>query len=320
MSGTLTTLSIDEIITPGIRKHFVDEYKQVKPALEKLYKIGTQESKTDTYENYTGLTTVKAVPELGTYDEDVPIKAYGLKLTPVKKGLMMPVTMEMRKWAKAKAIWDGSRHLARALARDVEDQAADTFNKAFNTSFTSYTDNKPLCSVEHPRADGGADQSNASATGIVFSEENIEVALLALESQKDDRGQMITVFGNRVIIPPALRKQALIDLRSDGRSGTANNDVNVYKSMQSYYGTIEILVWDRLGAANGGSDTAWFLEDTSTSQIMWQWAQRPNVTKNDNIGFKQDVTYYKGMYYASKGWRDFRGIYGSKGDGQSYTD
>jgi hypothetical protein len=315
----LTTMSIDKIVTPGIRKHFVDEYQQVKPALEKVLKVGNQESKIDTYENYTGLATVATVAEQGTYQEDLPIKAYGVALTPVKKGLMMPVTMEMRKWAKAKEIWDGSRHLARALARDVEDQAASLFNNAQSTAHTSYTDGKPLGSVDHTRADGGTAQSNASATGIVFSEANLEVALLALESQKDDRGQMITVFGNRLLIPPALRKQALIDLRSDGRSGTADNDVNVYKSMQSFYGSIEILVWDRLGAANGGSDTRWFLQDTSVSQLMWQWATKPNVTKNDEIGFKQDVTYYKGMYYASKGWRDFRGIWVSAGDGQAYA-
>lgn len=312
-------MSIDEVVTPGIRKHFVDEYKQVKPALEKLFKVGTQESKSDTFENYTGLATVAAVPEMGTYQEDVPIKAYGLVLTPAKKGLMMPVTMEMRQWAKAKEIWDGSRHLARALARDVEDQAADMFHDAFTSTATSMTDAKSLCSVAHPRADGGTAQSNASATGIVFDETNVEVGLLALESQKDDRGQMITVFGNRLIIPPALRKQALIDLRSDGRSGTADNDVNVYKSMQSFYGSIEILVWDRLGAANGGSDTAWFLEDKSVSQLMWQWAKKPHVTKNEEIGFKQDVVYYKGMYYASKGWRDWRGIWGSKGDGAAFS-
>jgi len=316
----LTSMSIDEVVTPGIRKHFVDEYKQVKPALEKIFKVGTQESKSDQYENYTGLSTVASVAEMGTYQEDVPIKAYGVVLTPSKKGLMMPVTMEMRKWAKAKEIWNGSRHLARALARDVEDQAASTLINAFDTSYTSYTDTKPLCSVSHTRADGGTAQSNASATGIVFSETNVEVGLLALESQLDDRGEMITVFGNRLIIPPALRKQALIDLRSDGRSGTADNDVNVYKSMQSFYGSIEILVWDRLGAANGGSDTAWYLEDTSVSKLMWQWAKKPNVTKNDEIGFKQDVVYYKGMYYASKGWRDYRGFWASKGDTAAYSD
>jgi len=315
----LTSMSISEVVTPGIRKHFVDEYKQVKPALEKIFKIGTQESKSDTYENYTGLATVAAVPEMGTYSEDLPIKSYGLVLTPAKKGLMMPVTMEMRQWAKAKEIWDGSRHLARALARDVEDQAASVLNAGFTPTATSYTDAKSLFSVAHPRADGGAAVSNASSTGIAFDETNVEIGLLALESQKDDRGQMITVFGNRLIIPPALRKQALIDLRSDGRSGTADNDLNVYKSMQSFYGSIEILVWDRLGAANGGSDTAWFLEDTSVSQLMWQWAKKPNVTKNDEIGFKQDVVYYKGMYYASKGWRDWRGFWGSKGDGQAFT-
>lgn len=315
----LSTLSITEVIDPGVKKHFVDEYATVKPNLDKVFKVGTQESKTDVYENYTGLANVTTVAENGTYPEDLPIKAYGVSLTPVKKGLLMPVTMEMRQWAKSKEIWDGARHLARALARDVEIQAASVLNNGFSTSYTSMTDTKPLFSTDHTRADGGTAQSNASATGIAFSEDNLEVGLLALEAQKDDRGQVISIFGDRLIIPPALRKEALIALKSDGRANVADNDVNVYKSMQEFYGAIEILVWEFLSSANSGSDTAWFLEDKSASKLMWQWAKKPMTERDDKIGFKQDVTYYKGMYYASKGWRDWRGFWASKGDGAAYS-
>jgi hypothetical protein len=89
--------------------------------------------------------------------------------------------------------------------------------------------------------------------------------------------------------------------------------------MQEFYGAIDILVWDYLSAANGGSDTAWFLEDKSASKLMWQWAKKPMTERDDVIGFKQDVVYYKGMYYAAKGWRDFRGFWASKGDGTAYS-
>jgi hypothetical protein len=316
----LTTLSITEVLDPGVRKHFVDEYKMVKPQLEKVYQVGKQVSKTDVFENYTGLANVATVPEMGTYPEDLPIKAFGVALTPVKKGLLMPVTMEMRTFAKANEIWDGAKHLARALARDLEIQAASTYNNAFSTAHLSMTDNKPLASTQHTRADGGTAQSNASTTSIPFNETNLEVGLLALEEQRDDRGQVISIFGDRLIIPPALRKEALVVLKSDGRSGSADNDVNVYKSMQEYYGAINILVWDHLSAANGGRDTAWILEDRSATRVMWQWVKKPNTDRDDKLGWKQDVIYYKGMYYASKGWRDWRGFYFSKGDGTSYTD
>jgi hypothetical protein len=52
---------------------------------------------------------------------------------------------------------------------------------------------------------------------------------------------------------------------------------------------------------------------------MWQWAKKPMTERDDVIGFKQDVVYYKGMYYAAKGWRDFRGFWASKGDGTAYS-
>lgn len=317
----LTSMSISEVIDPGVKKHFVDEYTMIKPQLSKIFNVGKQTSKTDEYENYTGLANVATVPEMGTYPEDLPIKAYGVSITPVKKGLLFPVTMEMRKWAKANEIWDGAKHLARALARDVEIQAASVLNNSQDTDYTSMTDTKPLGSTDHTRADGGSAQSNASATGIVFSETNLEVGLLALEEgQKDDRGQVISIFGDRIIIPPALRKEVLVALKSDGRSDSADNDTNVYNSMQEYYGSIDILIWDYLAAANGGSDTRWFLEDKSTSKLMWQWAIRPKTEREDKTGFKQDVVNYKGMYYAGKGWRDWRGLWISAGDTAAYSD
>jgi phage major head subunit gpT-like protein len=313
------TISLDKVVDPGIKKHFVDGYKQLKPQIEKIYKTDSQESAADVLQNYTGIAGFAQVGEGQTFSEDSPIQSYGVTLTPVKFGKMIPVTYELTKWSKVKEIWNAASMLGREAARHIETRAADSFNDGFLTTATSYSDAKPLFSTTHPRADGGTAQSNASATGVVLSDANLEVALLALEFQLDDRGKMVSTFGNRLIVPNALRKTALQIVKSDNKSGSADNDANVYSSLQQYYGSLEVVVWNYLASAAGGSDTAWFLEDTSASKLMWQWADKPQVDRDNSIGFKQQTYMYRGFYYASKGWADWRGLWGSKGDGGAYS-
>lgn len=313
------TISIDKVVDPGIRKHFVDGYKQLKPKIEVLYKTDSQESETDVFQNYTGLGNYSQVTQGGTFTEDSPIQSYGVSLTPVKFGKLIPVTYELTKWAKVKEIFNAASMLGKQAARHIETEAASQLVRGFNTAYTSYTDGKPLFSTIHPRADGGATQSNASATGVVLSDANLEVALLALEFQKDDRGQMVSCFGNRLIVPNALRKTALQIVNSERKSGSADNDVNVYDSMQQFYGTLEVVVWNYLAAAAGGSDTAWYVEDKAMSKLVWQWADKPQVERDNSVGFKQHTYYYRGFYYASKGWSDWRGLWGSKGDAGAYS-
>lgn len=318
MATSLNTVEFQTAIDPGVRKHFVKGYKQLPSVLDKLFKIDTQESETDVFKNYTGLSQFPTVTEGANYDNDAPMEAYGTSLTPVKYGMLLPITFEMQKWSKVKDILNASKQLGDAARRTAEREAASVPNNGFSTSYTSYTDTKPLFSTSHTRADGGTAQSNASATGITLTEDNLETGLLALELQLDDRGELIDLFGKRLWVPPALRKQALIITRSGLRSGTADNDANVY-SMEEYNGSLGVMVWKYLAAAAGGSDTAWFLEDPAVSELMWQWAEKPGIHEDRSVGFKNDTIYYKGRFYASYGWNDWRGLWGSKGDGNAYS-
>ena len=316
---SVNTSAFQTAIDPGVRKHFVLGYKQLASNLEKVFMVDKQESETDVFKNYTGLGQFPAVGEGQNYDTDAPIESYGVSLTPVKYGELMKITYEMQKWTKTKDILNSSKMLGEAARRTAETKAASVLNNGFDTDYTSYTDTKPLFSTSHTRADGGTAQSNASSTGITLTEDNLETAILAQELVLDDRGELIDVFARKLIIAPALRKQALIITRSGLRSDTANNDANVY-TMEEYNGSIDMLVWKYLSATAGGSDTAWFLMDQSVCKLMWQWADKPNVSVDKSTGFKNDTIQYKGRFYASYGWGDWRGIWGSQGDGAAYSD
>lgn len=193
-------------------------------------------------------------------------------------------------------------------------------NNAFSTSYTSYGDTKPLCSTAHTRADGGSNQSNASATGITLTEENLETGILAMRGQLDDRGNLISMVPNVLLVPPALEKEALQIVKSSGRSDTADNDINVYNMKEYTGGQLRVIVWDYLGAAAGGSDTAWFLLSQGDHQLNWGWRRKPSTEKLDlSVGAKNEVAYWKMDFRAAYGWRDWRGVWGSKGDGAAYS-
>ncbi len=316
----MSTAQFGKAIDPAVRKHFVDAYETLRPATEKIFKVSTQEDYNELHQNYTGLGGLQVVSQGQTYPTGAPIQSFGTTYTPVKYGEILQLTDEINRYDKsgiAKATKAASMQ-GNQVSRSVDTNGARVFNQGFNTAYTSYGDAKSLFSTQHTRADGGTAWSNASATGIPLSEANLETGLLALEQVLDDRGQLISISPEKLLVPPALRKTALIITKSEMRSDTADNDLNVY-NVREYNGLYvdEVFAWNFLGAYAGGSDTAWFLlaED---HKLNWLWGIKPEIGKyNENYGWANDTLAWKVRYEASTGWDDPRRLFGSKGDNQA---
>lgn len=322
MAGTLTTGHIPNAVDRRVRTHYLDTYPTVEPKLEKVFKIKKQEDYTEYEEDYQGLAQHEATSEGETYKLDNFGEAYQTTYTPTKYTKRVAYTMESQMWDKAqitKAENMGSE-MAKSAADTIEELAASVFNNGFSTSYTSYGDSKPLFSTDHTRPDGGTAQSNASANSIVFSDEALETALVAFRGQKNKRGRLVRTRPDVLLVPPALEKEAIHVTKSEKRSGTADNDKNVY-NMRSYYGgMLDIIVWEYLGSAAGGSDTAWYLLDSDLHKITWKWAKKPTVTRDEYTGKQNDTLYFLSMFYASYGWSDWVGAWGSQGTGAAYSD
>jgi hypothetical protein len=139
-----------------------------------------------------------------------------------------------------------------------------------------------------------------------------------MRGQVDDRGNLLEVVPNTLLVPPALEKDAIIITKSDQRSGTANNDANVNKMAEYTGGRLKVIVWDYLGAAAGGSDTAWFLLSPQ-HKVTWKWRVKTEIKKlPEAIGATNDVMFWKARYREAHGWSNFIGVWGSKGDSQAY--
>ena len=293
-------------LDPSLRKIFFDRYNEELQVMPQVFNVMTSGKDTEVDSATTGFGKLVQTSELGSLDYEDPIKMYKTTYTHLKYTKGFKVSQELVEDDQNNVIAAMPRGLAKSVVYTTETVGADVLNNAFNTSYTSYGDGKPLCSTLHTRADGGSAQSNASSSGIAFSETNLETARLALEKALNDKGQIVNFKADTIIAPVDLRKTIQIMTESTMRPETANNDVNIYE------GVFKNIFWRYLT-----STTAWFLTDSRNQLMNWFWRVRPEF-KND-YNFDADAALYKVRVRFSAGWSDWRGIFGSKGDTGNYA-
>lgn len=202
------------------------------------------------------------------------------------------------------------KNLATAQRRTEEQSAADIFNYGFTAGgggLATFTggDAVALYSTAHPRTDGGANQSNYTTADL--AEDSLETAEVSMRATLDDKGQLVVVQPDTLLVPPALENEARILLQSTGRVGTGNNDINPVN------GKYKLVVWDYLGSAAGGSDTAWFLLDSSLHMLNW-FNRSDRGLEGPEYDFDTKTAKWSVDKRWSVGFSDWRGTYGSKGD------
>ena len=131
----------------------------------------------------------------------------------------------------------------------LDDNAFALFRNAFTTSLTA--DGSALIST-HTLLNGST-FSNL-VTGAL-SPTTLKTAIQQLRESKDQAGIILGCVPSVLLVPEAMFPHALEITNSALIADVANNNVNVFRS------TYGIEVWSSpyLGAAAGGSDTAWFL-------------------------------------------------------------
>ena len=121
-----------------------------------------------------------------------------------------------------------TKALARSMANTKQIKAANILNNAFNASFAG-GDGKELCATDHPTLSG--DQKNELSTAADLNETSLEQMLIDIADMKDERGMKIALRGMKMIIPVNLQFVAERLMKSAGRVGTADNDLNAVRSM-----------------------------------------------------------------------------------------
>lgn len=192
--------------------------------------------------------------------------------------------------------------LARSMQHSKEIEGANVLNNGFDSSYTG-GDGVELLSTAHPTR-GAGNQSNELATAADLSETSLEQILINISDMKDDRGLPIAAMGVKLIVPTALVFTAERLLKTAGRVGTADNDINAIKA--GGYLPQGVVVNQRLSDSD-----AWFVKtDVPDGLKMFQ---RRALKKGMEGDFETGNIRYKTSERYSFGWTDWRGIYGSPG-------
>ncbi len=297
--------SFGDLLEPGFRQIFDDAYVEVPMVFPQVFSEETSEKQDERVSGVTGFGLLSQTGEGETVVYEDPVQMYDTTFVHLKYTKGFKVSEELVEDDQYNVIKGKPAQLARAARRTAENSAANVLNRAFNTSYLG-GDGKPLASTIHPRSDAGTAQSNASATGITFTDANFEVGRIAARNQLDDKGMKIQVMPNTIVVPINLEKDANILVGSMQRPGTADNDTNVYNNKY------KVVSWEYLT-----STTNWFLLDKQQSKLMFYWRIKPEF-KQDNA-FDTGMALFKTRTRFSNGFADWRGIWGSKGDGLAYS-
>ena len=195
-----------------------------------------------------------------------------------------------------------TKALARAMSYTKQTKAAAVLNNGFDTDYAG-GDGKPLFSASHPLVSGGVN-SNVPAVAADLNETSLEAAVIQIAGWTDERGLLIAAKPRKLVIPSDLQFVATRLLETEGRVGTADNDINAIKSNgaipEGY--TVNHFLTD--------SD-AWFLT-TDVPNGLKHFVRTPMATGMDG-DFDTGNVRYKARERYSFGWSDPLGMYGSEG-------
>ncbi len=194
-----------------------------------------------------------------------------------------------------------TKALARSMANTKQVKAANILNRAFNASYLG-GDAKELCATDHPTLSG--DQKNELSTAADLNETSLEQMLIDIAGMKDERGMKIALRGMKMIIPVNLQFVAERLMKSAGRVGTADNDINAIKSMG--------MVPEGYVVNNFLTDTDAFFIKTDAPNGLKHFVRAPIRTAMEG-DFDTGNVRYKARERYSFGWSDWRGIFGSPG-------
>jgi hypothetical protein len=216
-------------LEPGLNALFGLEYKQYANEHAEIFDTETSDRAFEEEVMLSGFANAAVKPEGQGVTFDDAQETFTARYTNETIALAFAITEE----AIEDNLYDrlASRYtkaLARSMANTKQVKAAAVLNNAFDSNFAG-GDGVELCSAVHPTLAGTF--SNELATPAELNETSLEQSLIDIAAFTDERGLKIAAQGVKLVIPSALQFTAERLMKSAGRVGTADNDINAIASM-----------------------------------------------------------------------------------------
>tara|TARA_Y100001970_G_C14199291_1_gene840133 strand:+ start:689 stop:1594 length:906 start_codon:yes stop_codon:yes gene_type:complete len=289
-------------LEPGLNALFGLEYKRYENQHAEIFATETSDRAFEEEVMLSGFANAQVKPEGSGVTFDNAQETFTARYTHETIALAFSITEE----AIEDNLYDrlASRYtkaLARSMANTKQVKAANVLNNAFSSSFTG-GDGKALCADDHPTIAGTV--KNELSTSADLNETSLEQSLIDIAALTDERGLKIAARGVKMIIPSELQFTAERLMKSQGRTATADNDINAVVSMG--------MVPQGYRVNNYLTDTDAFFIMTDVPNGLKMFVRSPIKTAMEG-DFDTGNVRYKARERYSFGFSDFRGIFGSPG-------
>ena len=291
-------------LEPGLNALFGLEYKRYENQHAEIYVTESSDRAFEEEVMLSGFANAAVKPEGSGVTFDNAQETYTARYTMETIALAFAITEE----AIEDNLYDrlASRYtkaLARSMANTKQIKAVNPLINGLpqTATFTS-GDGSGLFATNHPTIAGTV--SNTLTTQADLNETSLEQSLIDVAAMTDERGLKIAARGMKLIVPPANQFNAERLLKSQGRVGTADNDINAVKS---------------LGMVPQGYVVNNFLTDTDSWYLItdvpngMKYFERTPIKTAMEGDFDTGNVRYKARERYRFGVSDYRGIYGVQG-------
>ncbi len=287
-----------DLLLPILRKIYDKHLNKMKDFLPVLYNMETSKK---AQEFTMGVGSLGLMEEWGTTGSQVAYetiyRGYKAEYTHKKYSKGLKIERELLEDDLYSEIKKRVRTLTQSVYYTRQYFGASTFNNAFNASHTG-PDGKPLCAADHPFSPTNS-STWVNAGEYALNADNVEKVRNEMKKWKDDKGNLIAVNPDTLIVPSSLRKTALVISDSEKEPSTSDNDVNIWK------GSIDVIEYDFLTDPN-----AWFMVDRERMKTYLTWYDRRKAKLENEKDFDTEAAKYKVINRFSFGFDDPTWIYG----------
>ena len=291
-------------LEPGLNALFGLEYKRYENQHAEIYVTESSDRAFEEEVMLSGFANAAVKPEGGAVTFDNAQETYTARYTMETIALAFAITEE----AIEDNLYDrlASRYtkaLARSMANTKQIKAVDPLINGLpqTATFTS-GDGSALFATNHPTIAGTV--QNTLTTQADLNETSLEQALVDIAAMTDERGLKIAARGMKMIVPPANQFNAERLIKSQGRTSTADNDINAIVSMgmvpQGY----------RVNNFLTDADSWYLITDVPNGMKYFERTPIKTAMEGD---FDTGNVRYKARERYRFGVSDYRGIFGVQG-------
>ena len=291
-------------LEPGLNALFGLEYKRYENQHAEIYVTETSDRAFEEEVMLSGFANASVKPEGSGVVFDNAQETYTARYTMETVALAFAITEE----AIEDNLYDrlASRYtkaLARSMANTKQIKAVDPLLNGLPSvgTFTS-GDGSSLFATNHPTIAGTV--SNTLTTQADLNETSLEQSLIDIAKMTDERGLKIAARGVKMIVPSENQFNAERLMKSQGRTSTADNDINAIVSMG--------MVPQGYRVNNFLTDPDAFYLITDVPNGMKYFERTPIRTAMEG-DFDTGNVRYKARERYRFGVSDYRGIFGVEG-------